>query len=223
MSYTENSPILAFNNNDQSYDDLIGYGSIRKQFARIIPSYYVEIQNQSNRKFIQNSSNSSIEEYKKLKEEINIMKSSIELLKESKQQKLRQIEDLRALMRKVGTKQYTDTYKDKKQYYNNINNNYCSREKKGTTIDKNYMNKGVYGTKCPSEEGLSLTPTTSGLSSGKDEDAGAEGKGNQDPYFTNSRNSNSSSGSWCFREEEIPKDSVMRNNPEENKTLLINN
>ena len=218
MSHTENTPIFTFDNNDQYYDDLIGYGAIRKQFSRIIPSYYTEIDNHSHRKPNHKASESSIEEYKRLKEEIKAMKSSIELLKESKQQKLKQIEDLRVIMRKVGSKLYTNINKDKKQ----IHNNYCCREKPCTQQNTKYMVKENCGMK-NSEEGLSLTPATSDLSSGKDEDAGAEDKGCQDPYFNNSRNSNSSSGSWCFREEEMPKDGVMRNNPEEKKTLLINN
>ena len=218
MSHTENTPIFTFDNNDQYYDDLIGYGAIRKQFSRIIPSYYNEIDNHSYRNLNHKASPSSIEEYKRLKEEINTMKSSIELLKESKQQKLKQIEDLRVIMRKVGSKIYSNINKDKKQ----INNNYCCREKPCTQQNTKYMVKQNCGIK-NSEEGLSLTPATSGLSSGKDEDAGAEDKGCQDPYFNNSRNSNSSSGSWCFREEEMPKNGVLRNNPEEKKTLLVNN
>ena len=111
MSATnKNSPIFDSNtnenilvSNEKSYDELIGYCALRKQFARIIPSYYTEIQKQSYNNKRQNIS--SIEEYKKLKEEINIMKESIELLKESKQKKLKQIEDLRIIMIKVGNKQ----------------------------------------------------------------------------------------------------------------------
>ena len=220
MSHTENNPIFTFDNNDneQYYDDLIGYCAIRKQFSRIIPSYYTEIDNNSNRKPNYKASASSIEEYKRLKEEISAMKTSIDLLKESKQQKLKQIEDLRVIMRKVGSKQYTNINKNKEK----INNNYCCREKTFTQPNTKYMVRENCCMK-NSEEGLSLTPATSGLSSGKDEDAGAEDKGCQDPYFNNSRNSNSSSGSWCFREEEMPKNEVLRNNPEEKKTLLINN
>ena len=222
MSYNKNTPIFDFNNNEQSYYDLICYGAIRKQFTRIIPSYYTEIKKQPNRKLNQGTSTSNIEEYKKLKEEINTMKTSIEVLKESKQQKLKQIEDLRALMRKVGTKQYFNNNKYKKQIKNNINNNYCSREKQCTTLENKCLEKNRNNnSKGLSDEGLSLTPTTSGLSSGKDEDMGAEDKGCQDPYFDNRRSSNSSSGSWCFREEEIPENELLiQKNLEGNNTLL---
>ena len=113
-----NTPIFDSNTNEnnltsteQSYDDLIGYCALRKQFSRIIPSYYTEIKKQSFKGKRQNIS--SIEEYKKLKEEINIMQESIEVLKDSKQKKLKQIEELRTLMRKVGNKQII--FKEKKQ------------------------------------------------------------------------------------------------------------
>ena len=101
--FTSNTKENILASNEQSYDDLIGYYALRKQFTRIIPSYYTEVQKQSYKSKRQNNSN--MEEYKKLKEEINIMKESIELLKESKQKKLKKIEDLRVLMRKVGNKQ----------------------------------------------------------------------------------------------------------------------
>ena len=130
--------------------------------------------------------------------------------------------DLRALMRKVGTKQYFNNNKYKKQIKNNINNNYCSREKQCTTLENKCLEKNRNNnSKGLSDEGLSLTPTTSGLSSGKDEDMGAEDKGCQDPYFANRRSSNSSSGSWCFREEEIPENELLiQKNLEGNNTLL---
>lgn len=220
MSTTlENSPIFAFNtdentieSNEQSYNDLIDYCALRKQFARIIPSYYTEIQKQSFNNKKQN--NSSIEEYKKLKEEINIMKESIEVLRESKQKKLKQIEDLRILMRKVGKKQIT--HQEKKEINNNIINNYCCREKQNN--DQNCRcreRKGSSsGFKVSSDEGLSIAPTTSGLSSGKDDDAGAEEGRNQpgpDGFYNNgnSSSSNSSSGSWCFTREENNNDLML--------------
>ena len=95
---TNNSPIFDSNtneailaSNEQSYDDLIGYCALRKQFSRIIPSYYTEIQKQTYNNKKQNKS--SIEEYKKLKEEINTIQESIELLKESNQKNKEQKEN----------------------------------------------------------------------------------------------------------------------------------
>ena len=223
---TKNSPISTSNtnknilvSNEQSYDDLIGYYALRKQFARIIPSYYTEIQKQSYKNKRQNNSN--MEEYKKLKEEINIMKESIELLKESKQKKLKKIEDLRVLMRKVGNKQINNKEKIQINTINNINNNYCSREKSDPNEDfRCSERKGSSGFKVSSDEGLSLGTTASGLSSGKDDDAGAEdGQNKPIPY---SPSSNSSSGSWCFMGEETPNREVLLCSPERNTTLLSN-
>ena len=221
---TKNSPIFTSNtneniiaSNEQSYDDLIDYCALRKQFARIIPSYYTEIQKQSSYKSKrQNVSN--MEEYKKLKEEINIMKESIELLKESKQKKLKHIEDLRDLMRKVGNKKISN--KEKKHIINAINNNYCAREisdnGRGLRCGER---KGSNGFKGSCDEGLSLAPTTSGLSSGKDDDAGTEEGGN--PQYRRYRaSSNSSSGSWCFMREDSPnKELLQQNNPEQVTTI----
>lgn len=223
---TKNTPIFTSNtkeniltSNEQSYDDLIGYYALRKQFARIIPSYYTEIQKQSYKNKRQNNSN--MEEYKKLKEEINIMKESIELLKESKQKKLKKIEDLRVLMRKVGNKQINNKEKIQINTINNINNNYCSREKSDPNEDfRCSERKGSSGFKVSSDEGLSLGTTASGLSSGKDDDAGAEdGQNKPIPY---SPSSNSSSGSWCFMGEETPNREVLLCSPERNTTLLSN-
>ena len=63
MSPPNNSPIFDSNtneailaSNEQSYDDLIGYCALRKQFARIIPSYYTKIQKQSYKTKRQNTS-----------------------------------------------------------------------------------------------------------------------------------------------------------------------
>ena len=212
---TNNTPLFDSNtneniivSNEQSYDELIGYCALRKQFNRIIPSYYTKLHSQplkTNRKNI-----SSIEEYKKLKEEINNMKDSIELLKDSKQKKLKEIEELRNLMRKVGNKQLT--YKDKKPIINNnIKNNYCSREK--SHIDQCFRceRKESSGFKVSSDEGLSLAPTTSGLSSGKDDDCGAEEGGNPQPmpYGVFSNSNNSSTSSWCFIDENNRKELTL--------------
>jgi len=223
---TKNTPIFTSNtkeniltSNEQSYDDLIGYYALRKQFARIIPSYYTEIQKQSYKNKRQNNSN--MEEYKKLKEEINIMKESIELLKESKQKKLKKIEDLRVLMRKVGNKQINNKEKIQINTINNINNNYCSREKSDPNEEfRCSERKGSSGFKVSSDEGLSLGTTASGLSSGKDDDAGAED--GQNKPISYSPSSNSSSGSWCFMGEETPNREVLLCSPERNTTLLSN-
>ena len=212
-----NENIIA--SNEQSYDDLIGYCALRKQFARIIPSYYTEIQKQS---FKRNNKYSNLEEYKKLKEEINNMKESIDLLKESKQKKLQQIEELRALMRKVGSKQLS--YKDKKHINNNIINNYCPKEKSTEIQDfRCRERKGSNGFKASSDEGLSLAPTTSGLSSGKDDDAGAEGDGNMQVNPLCLTNNSSNSSSWCFREEENLNRDLYLNIEEKELPLLKSN
>ena len=220
-----NSPIFDSNtnenilaSNEKSYDELIGYCALRKQFARIIPSYYTEIQQQSFNNKRQNIS--SIEEYKKLKEEINIMKESIELLKESKQKKLKQIEELRILMRKVGNKQIS--CKEKKHINNNIINNYCTREKPSAEQQgfRCMDSKDSSCFKVSSDEGLSLAPTTSGLSSGKDDEAGLEDGANQPgPYGVWN---DSSSGCWCFTKDNMRNDDLMLN-IREDKTLLTSN
>ena len=225
MSATnKNSPIFDSNTNEnilvtneKSYDELIGYCALRKQFARIIPSYYTEIQKQSFNNKRQNIS--SIEEYKKLKEEINIMKESIELLKESKQKKLKQIEDLRILMRKVGNKQIS--YKEKKHINNNIINNYCSREKP-SSCDQDFRCMDSKDFKVSSDEGLSLAPTTSGLSSGKDDEAGLEDGANQPGPSGVYNNSSSCSGYWCFDDDKMRNEDLMLQIKEE-KTLLTSN
>ena len=223
---TKNSPISTSNtnknilvSNEQSYDDLIGYYALRKQFARIIPSYYTEIQKQSSYKNKrQNVSN--MEEYKKLKEEINIMKESIELLKESKQKKLKQIEDLRVLMRKVGNKEIS--YKEQKNINNNITINYCPREKSDKAQGNNCSErKGSNGYKVSSDEGLSLSlaPTTSGLSSGKDDDMGAEDSG----ISANPDGARCNTDNLCFVYEEMPNTKKLLNNPERKDAALLSN
>ena len=202
--------------NEQSYDDLIGYCALRKQFSRIIPSYYTEIQKQDYK--IKRKNISSIEEYKKLKEEISLIQESIELLKESKQKKLKEIEDLRTLMRKVGNKQCSK--EDKKQINIIINNNYSSKEK--VTKDQGFRckeRKGSNGFKVSSDEGLSMAPTTSGLSSGKDEDLGGEDAGQPNKYNGFNNSSNSSSGSWCFNCDNDCNRKVIQNGNEKETVL----
>ena len=148
-------------NNDfsssQSYNDLINYCSIRKQFIRIIPQS-MTIQNKKliskNKKF-----SSNIEEYRKYKQEIISLKESISLLREKKQKKLEQIEELRCLMRKVGNKNNSNNTVHSPIKYHNERE---SKEQRNNDQD--------------SVEGyLSLVPTTSDLSSGKDDDAAPEG------------------------------------------------
>ena len=94
---------------------------------------------------------------------------------------------------------------------NNINNNYCAREK--SHIDQCFRcnRKESSGFKVSSDEGLSLAPTTSGLSSGKDDDCGAEEGGNPQPlaYGVFSNSSNSSTNSWCFIDENNRKELAL--------------
>ena len=216
--FTSNTKENILASNEQSYDDLIGYYALRKQFTRIIPSYYTEVQKQSYKSKRQNNSN--MEEYKKLKEEINIMKESIELLKESKQKKLKQIEDLRVLMRKVGNKEIS--YKEQKNINNNITINYCPREK-SDKAQGNYCSerKGSNGYKVSSDEGLSLSlaPTTSGLSSGKDDDMGAEDSG----ISANPDGARCNTDNLCFVYEEMPNTKKLLNNPERKDAALLSN
>ena len=74
--------------------------------------------------------------------------------------------------------------------------------------------------KASSDEGLSLAPTTSGLSSGKDDEAGLEDGANQPgPY---SVDFSSSSGCWCFTDDKMPNNDLMLHIREE-KTLLTSN
>ena len=224
---TKNTTVFTFKNKDnilssnkKSYEDLVGYCALRKQFSRIIPSYYTEIQEKNNKNRQQNN-NSSLEEYKKLKEEINNIKKSIEILKESKQEKLKKIENLRNIMRNVGQKQIS--YKDKKQINDNIINNYWAREKQN--IDESSKcsgRKGSSNCKVSSDEGLSLAQTISGLSSCKDEDNGAEDGGNHPACHYDLSISNSSSGSWCFTNEDNNNELLMLHNPEQRTAPLQN-
>ena len=233
---TNNSPIFDSNtneailaSNEQSYDDLIGYCALRKQFSRIIPSYYTEIQKQTYNNKKQNKS--SIEEYKKLKEEINTIQESIELLKESKQKKLKQIEELRGLMRKVGNKQISYKIENKKINNNNNNNNnnniintYCTREKSEEGF-RCTNRKGSNNCKVSSDEGLSMATTTSGLSSGKDDDAGAEegGAPSNPQCYSNNNNCWNSSSSCCFKDESLQTEFMLRISERDTTTLCENN
>jgi hypothetical protein len=222
-TYTYNTQKLFTNtnennltSNEQSYDNLINVCALRKQFSRIIPSYYTEIQKQGLK--IKRQNISSIEEYKKLQEEIDMIQESIELLKEKKQKKLKEIENLRSLMRKVGNKKMTKEDKKQINIINNNINNYCEREK--STNDLCFgckERKGSNGFKVYSDEGLSLAPTLSGLSSGKDDDLGGEEGLPINKYPDNCNNfisgKNSSSSSLCFEYDDDSNRKAYVDNP----------
>ena len=194
-------------NNDNSssskpYNDLLNFGSIRKQFIRIVPQY-MSLENKklySKNKFISN-----IEELNKYKQEIISLKESISLLQEKKQRKLEQIEELRCLMRKVGNKQNNNSNNNF-----HINNYHKERETKDQrnndqrfrgASDKKHRFAANTTTTCDDNEGgLSLLPSSSGLSSGKDDDTAPESgiyQDNQEDFNLSLSNSNSSSTSSC--------------------------
>ena len=129
----DNSNENSLNSNEQSYIDLINLCSIRKQFTRIIPSCYIEVKKYQNSKLIPTQ---NIEEFTKLKEEINLMKEKIDLLKYSKEKKIQQIEELRCLMRKVANKEVNSKEKE-------IINNYFNGNCEIDINSKNLSNKGV--------------------------------------------------------------------------------
>ena len=210
----------------QSYNDLINYCSIRKQLIRIVPQYM----NNPNKKFNSNRIFSSdIEEFHKLKQEIITYKESISVLKEKKQQKLEQIEQLRCLMRKVGNKQnnyinnnsHNFTINNHSNRETKLHNNNDQRFRVDRKCDKYIINNNIKSTSEDIEGGLSGLHTTSGMSSGKDDDSAPKGDdypGNgeaQDNFNCNSSsNSNSSSNNhegWrcCFVVEEDNGGSLM--------------
>ena len=197
-------------NNDNSssskpYNDLLNFGSIRKQFIRIVPQY-MSLENK--KLYSKNKFTSNIEELNKYKQEIISLKESISLLQEKKQNKLKQIEELRCLMRKVGNKQNTT---NNNNYH--INNYHKERETKDQrnndqrfrgASDKKHRFAANTTTTCEeSEGGLSLLPSSSGLSSGKDDDTAPESgiyqdHDNQEDFNLSLSNSNSSSNSSCY-------------------------
>ena len=189
----------------QSYGELLNYGSIRKQFARLIPQYmnYNNKNHSSTLKFY-----SDIEEYQKLKQEITSMKDSILILKEKKQKKLEQIEQLRCLMRKVGNRSYNN---------NNNNLHFVKNNNRETSLNNNngkYFrcdNKKQQQQKCDnnnkgsvdeSDGALCLVPTTSGISSGKDDEAAPEGNyqdsgdNHGDDFINNSSSNCCNNNEW---------------------------
>ena len=201
----------------QSYSELMNYGSIRKQFARLIPQYmnYNNKNHSSTLKFY-----SDIEEYQKLKQEITSMKDSILILKEKKQKKLEQIEQLRCLMRKVGNRSYNNNNNNNLHFVKNnnretsLNNNngkyFRCDNKKQQQCDNNNNNKGAVD---ESDGALCLVPTTSGISSGKDDEAAPEGNyqdsgDNHGDDFNNNSSSNSCNNNewrWNLVAEENKK------------------
>ena len=182
----------------QSYNDLINYGSIRKQFTRLIPNF---MNYQNNKYKLNNNYSSNIEEFRKLKQEILTMKESITLLKEKKQQKLEQIEELRCLMRKVGNKENNYNCKEKNNF--NSHTNFHQRE----TNDQKTIKQCFRGTnrkqqsdntKTSSDEvETGLIRSTSDMSSGKDDEAapedGYDGDKQGDFILCEINNSNSNS------------------------------
>ena len=194
--FDENSNNFTCNN--KSYNDLIDYGSLRKQFIRVIPNYYINIKKKGfslKRKYI-----SGTEEYKKLNEEIITLKEAIFDLREKKRKKIEQIEELRNLMRKIGSKKII--IKDKKQ----INNNYSNREKNEKQCfvceNRNSRNRNFKESSDDAED--SIAPIISGLTSEKDQVPGCDEDGYQN-YKRGSLDSissnNNSTSCWSFNNE----------------------
>ena len=163
-----------------TYNDLINYISLRKQFSRLIPQYL----NYQNKKYIKNRNfTSNIEVFRKLKQEIISMEESISSLKEKKQKKLEEIEQLRCLMRKIGNKQnnnynkgtnnYTMRCAQKRETNNNKNNNQDFRG--NNNIDKKQCIDNIKGSCDEVEGGISGIHSTSDMSSGKDDEQAPEG------------------------------------------------
>ena len=191
-------------NNDfsssQNYNDLINYCSIRKQFIRIIPQS-MTIQN---KKLIsKNKKSSNIEEYRKYKQEIISLKESISVLREKKQRKLEQIEELRCLMRKVGNKNNSNsTVYSPIKYHNERESKEQRNKDQRFRCNSNDKKQRCFdcttGTSDSTEGYLSLVPSTSGLSSGKDDDTAPEGGnyGESDAQCDIILSNNSSSSSF---------------------------
>ena len=197
-------------NNDYSlsskpYNDLLNFGSIRKQFIRIVPQY-MSLENK--KLYSKNKFSSNIEELNKYKQEIISLKESISLLQEKKQNKLKQIEELRCLMRKVGNKQNNTS--NNNYHINNYHKERETRDQRNNdqrfrgANDKKHCFAANTTTTCEeSEGGLSLLPSSSGLSSGKDDDTAPESgiyqdHDNQEDFNLSLSNSNSSSNSSCY-------------------------
>lgn len=160
------------NYSNQSYNELISFGSIRKQLARQIPSYL----NYINKKYpLTKIYPLNFEEFQKIKEEMLSIKKSINLLKKEKQKKLDEIAQLRCLMHQVrnGKCEFINCENNKDI---NINNN-CQQEifkQKNRNPYFRGNNKKFNNdiTKSSSEENkqkLSFIHSTSNNSSEKDE------------------------------------------------------
>ena len=212
-SFVEISPLSSqvntYNNyslSSKPYNDLITYGSIRKQFIRIIPQY-TSLENK--KIFSKNKFSSNIEELNKYKQEILSLKESISILKEKKQKKLEQIEELRCLMRKVGNNNennnnnnfHINNYHKERETKDQRNND--QRFRGNSSIDKKQrFAANSTTTSNDNEGGLSLLPSSSGLSSGKDDDTAPESgiyqdRDNQEDFILSLSNSSSNSNSNC--------------------------
>ena len=224
----------------QSYNDLINYGSIRKQFSRLIPNY-MHYQNKNYK--LNHNSSSYIDELKKLNQEIISIKESITSLQEKKQQKLDQIEELRCLMRKVGNKQNNNNNIIKGKNKFNIIPNYHQRETNDHKANKQCFREtnkkqNSDNIKSPSDEvdgGLSLMPSTSDMSSGKDDEAAPEGKYEGDDqgdfilcenssssWSNNNRNCNCNKKDchYCFVDKDDKGGELLRLQEKDNCLLL---
>ena len=166
------------NYSNQSYNELISFGSIRKQLARQIPSYL----NYINKKYpLTKIYPLNFEEFQKIKEEMLSIKKSINLLKKEKQKILDEIDQLRFLMHQVknGKCEFINCENNKDI---NINNN-CQQEifmekNKNPYFRGNNKKFNNDITKSSSEENkqkLSFIHSTSNNSSEKDE---ADSNGN---------------------------------------------
>ena len=186
-----------------SYIDLINLGSLRKQFSRLIPEY---MNYPKNKNYIPNRFYASnLEEIKKLQEEIISIKDAISSLKEKKQQKLEQIEQLRCFMRKVGSmpnnnhnniiinkyqQRETNINKNTKQFFRGNNNNNNNRKRSNNSSEN--------------IEAGSFNPSTSDLSFGKDDDSAPQDNHDdyQDDLILSCDNSSSNNNNlrWHFSE-----------------------
>ena len=160
------------NYSNQSYNELISFGSLRKQLLRQIPSYlnYINKKYQLTKIYPLN-----FEEFQKIKEEMLSIKKSINLLKKEKQKKLDEIAQLRCLMHQVRNgKCEFNNFENNKDI--NINNN-CQQEifmekNKNPYFRRNNKKSNNDITKSSSEENkqkLSFIHSTSNNSSEKDE------------------------------------------------------
>lgn len=195
--FKEITPIFSINekenissSNAQSYNDLIDYCSIRKQFSRIIPNNYINIQKEvlvKKPKYYPRK-----DELKKLRKEILSTLESINILRESKEKKLKQINELRCLMRRIGSK---------KSAYNESDKN--SKETKGINININHSSNKL-------EEGFSVN-LSSRLSSGKhiNDECKEEGYQGSEKYDFNNYSNNHSKDKSHFGFFNVDLDKIV--------------